>query len=177
MRLLRNVYVVPVMMCGLAACSANPPTGAEPGTPLEAGDRPVIEPPPPGAPMKPSSETAGNLSPVPDFSGQGGAPSKRWTIQIRSVGEMRHHLEFAWTNMDKRLEGEVFYRDVPTVASEHAPPIMLDGTLNTENGKKTIRVEIATEPCADDNIPYFQRVKVAVEGESELNGCGALAVY
>jgi hypothetical protein len=115
---------------------------------------------------------AGRVSPVPAFMGLG----EHFNIRIRSIGGMRHDVELTWAMGQKTARGVLMYRDAPGVP--HRGPIALEGTLDTADGAKPIRVEIVTEPCTDEaDRPHPQRVTVVVEGETTLHGCGDLAVY
>lgn len=155
----------------LAACTATTPTEA---AAPEAG--PVG--PPPGASGKLSPEMAGKVSPVPAFMGLG----EHFRIEIQSDGGqtadgLRHRVQLTWGTGTRQAEGTLFYRGTPGYTSGGAP-IALDGTLDTPVGKKTIRVEIATEACTDEaDTAHPQRVTVTVQGEAAMRGCGDLAVY
>lgn len=143
------------------------------GTTLAACSAPQTAPPAPAAPSpKVSPEIAGRVSPVPAFMGLG----EHFNIRIRSIGDMRHDVELTWAMGQKAAQGVLVYRDAPGVP--HRGPIVLDGTLDTADGAKPIRVEIVTEPCIDEaDRPHPQRVTVTLEGETTLHGCGDLAVY
>lgn len=150
----------------LAACSATAPTEAA------APDGP----PPPGASGKLSPEMVGTVSPVPAFMGQGEHLGKPWTIHLRSEGQMRHSIELIWKTEQIRSEGQLFYRGTP--GPSRGAPIALDGTLETAQGQKPIHIEITTTPCTDDtDVAYPQTVKISVQGEADLQGCGELAMY
>ena len=170
MRMQKNIFVVALAASALlAACTATAPTEAA---------APDAEPsgPPPGAAGKLSPDMVGNVSPVPAFMGQGEHLGKRWMIHIRSEGQMRHSVELIWAKEHLRREGTLFYRDAP--GPSHGALIALDGTLDSAAGKQTIRVEIATEACTDAaGARYPQRVKITLQGETGMNGCGELAVY
>ena len=115
---------------------------------------------------------ASRLSPVPAFMGLG----EHFNIRIHAIGDMRHEVELTWAMGQKTAKGSLLYRDTPGVP--HRGPIALDGTLDTADGAKKMRVEIVTESCTDDaDRPHPQRVTVEVEGESTMQGCGDLAVY
>lgn len=163
----------------LAACSATTPTGAvapETAAP-EAYTPAAASAPPPGAAGKISPDMVGKVSPVPAFKGLG----EHFNIEIRSRGErtaegMRHSVRLVWGMGTYDAEGTLFYRSAPGPA--RGAPIALDGTLQTAQGPKTIRVEIVTEACTDDaDRPHPQRVTVALQGETDMRGCGDLAVY
>jgi hypothetical protein len=170
MRMPRNMLVLALAATAvLAACTATTPTEAA------APDAPPSGPPP-GASGKLSPEMVGKVSPVPAFMGQGEHLGKRWMIHIRSEGQMRHSVELIWTREHLRREGTLFYRDTP--GPSRGAPIALDGTLDTATGKQMILVEIATEACTDDATAAFpQRVKITLQGETGMSGCGELAVY
>lgn len=149
----------------LAACSA--PPSAPPAPPA---------PPAPAAPPAPSHkispEMAGRVSPVPAFMGLG----EHFNIRIHAIGDMRHEVELTWAMGQKTAKGLLVYRDTPGVP-RHSP-ILLDGTLDTAKGTKTLRVEIVGEACTDEaDRPHMHRVTVAIDGETTLHGCGDLAVY
>ncbi|MBX3712297.1 MAG: hypothetical protein KF800_10085 [Lysobacter sp.] len=149
----------------LAACSA--PPSAPPAPPA---------PPAPAAPPAPSPkispEMAGRVSPVPAFMGLG----EHFNIRIHAIGDMRHEVELTWAMGQKTAKGVLIYRDAPGVP-RHSP-ILLDGTLDTAEGTKTLRVEIVGEACTDEaDRPHMHRVTVAIDGETTLHGCGDLAVY
>lgn len=149
----------------LAACSATAPTEAA-----------APDGPPPGASGKLSPEMVGTVSPVPAFMGQGEHMGKQWTIHLRSEGQMRHSIELNSTTEQIRSEGQLFYRGTP--GPSRGAPIALDGTLDTRQGRKAVHIEITTASCTDGtNAKYPQRVKISVEGEADLQGCGELAVY
>ena len=154
----------------LAACTATAPTEAAAPDPMPAG-------PPPGASGKLSPEMVGKVSPVPAFMGLG----EHFRIDIQSDGGQtpdgyRHRVQLTWGTGTRQAEGTLFYRS--TGASSRGAPIALDGTLDTTAGKKTIRVEIATEACTDEaDVAHPQRVSVTVQGEAVMHGCGDLAVY
>ncbi len=115
---------------------------------------------------------ASRLSPVPAFMGLG----EHFNIRINATGDMRHEVELTWAMGQKTAKGSLLYRDTPGVP--HRGPIALDGTLDTADGAKKMRVEIVTESCTDDaDRPHPQRVTVEVEGESTMQGCGDLAMY
>ena len=160
-----------MLMVALTACSATQPTAATAPTadPQEA--------PPPGASAKLSPEMVGKVSPVPAFMGQG----EHFRIQIQSEGGapadgLRHRVHLVWGMGSNDAKGTLFYRGAP--GPSRGAPIALDGTLDTAKGSRTIRVEIATEPCIDDaDVAHPQRVNVTVQGETRMTGCGELAVY
>jgi hypothetical protein len=153
----------------LAACTATAPTEAAAPEATPPG-------PPPGASGKLSPDMVGKVSPVPAFMGQGEHLGKRWMIHIRSEGQMRHRVELIWTKEHLSRDGELFYRGMP--GPSHGAPITLDGTIDTHQGRKPIHIEITTVPCTDDtNAARPQRVKISVQGDADLNGCGDLAVY
>lgn len=155
----------------LAACTATAPTEAAAPDPMPAGL-------PPGASGKLSPEMVGKVSPVPAFMGLG----EHFRIDIQSDGGQtpdgyRHRVQLTWGTGTRQAEGTLFYRGT-TGTSSRGAPIALDGTLDTTAGKKTIRVEIATEFCTDEaDVAHTQRVAVTVQGEAVMHGCGDLAVY
>lgn len=147
----------------LAACSA-PPSPAVPPPPAPAA--------PPAPSPKVSAEMASHVSPVPAFMGLG----EHFNIRIQSIGDMRHDVELTWAMGEKAAQGVLVYRGAPGVP--HRGPIALEGSLDTTEGTKPIRVEIVTEPCTDEaDRPHPQRVTVVLEGETTLQGCGELAVH
>jgi hypothetical protein len=154
----------------LAACTATTPTEAAAPDTAPAG-------PPPGASGKLSPDMVDKVSPVPAFMGQGG----HFKIDIQSEGGqtpdgLRHRVRLVRGAGTREAEGALFYRGTPGPA--HGAPIALDGTLETTTGRKTIRVEIATEACIDDAaVAHPQRVTITVQGEAAMRGCGELAVY
>ena len=157
----------------LAACSATPPTEAA----APAAPKPAASGPPPGAAGKIAPGMVGKVSPVPAFMGLG----EHFNIEIQSRGAqtaegMPHRVHLVWGMGSDDAEGTLFYRSAP--GPSRGAPIALDGTLDTAQGKKTIRVEIVTEACTDDaDRPHPQRVKIVVQGETDMQGCGDLAVY
>ncbi|MEQ1513266.1 MAG: hypothetical protein ABL934_11390 [Lysobacteraceae bacterium] len=162
-----------VLMAAITACSATqPPAAAAP-----PADAPQIPLPPPGASGKLSPEMVGKVSPVPAFMGLG----EHFRIDIQSEGGespngLRHHVQLTWGTGTQEAEGTLFYRDIR--GPSRGAPIALDGTLDTAKGKKTIRIEILTEPCTDDaDVAHPQKVTVMVQGEAAMRGCGDLAVY
>lgn len=115
---------------------------------------------------------AGRVSPMPAFMGLG----EHFNIRIRSIGDMRHDVELSWAMGEKTAQGVLVYRGAPGMP--HGGPIALDGSLDTADSAKPIRVEIVTEPCTDEaDRPHPQRVTVTIEGEATLHGCGDLAVH
>ena len=153
----------------LAACSATAPTKA-------AAPEASLSGPPPGASGKLSPEMVGTVSPVPAFMGQGDYMGKQWTIHLRSEGQMRHSVQLIWKKEHIRRYGDILYRGTP--GPSRGAPIALDGTLDTRQGRKAIHIDITTASCTDGtNAKYPQRVKISVEGEADLLGCGELAVY
>ena len=161
----------------LAACSATTPTDAvATGTAMPEASA-AASGPPPGAAGKISPDMVGKVSPVPAFKGLG----EHFNIEIQSQGEqtpegMRHSVRLVWGMGTYEGEGTLFYRSAPGPA--RGAPILLDGTLQTAQGSKTLRVEIVTEACTDDaDQPHPQRVTVALQGETGMQGCGDLAVY
>ena len=161
----------------LAACSATTPTDAvATGTAMPEASA-AASGPPPGAAGKISPDMVGKVSPVPAFKGLG----EHFNIEIQSQGEqtpegMRHSVRLVWGMGTYEGEGTLFYRSTPGPA--RGAPILLDGTLQTAQGPKTLRVEIVTEACTDDaDQPHPQRVTVALQGETGMQGCGDLAVY
>lgn len=162
-------HVTSATLLGLAACSAVPPPAPPASTAAPA--QPATTRPAPAA-AKVSPEMVGKLSPVPAFMGLG----EHFNIRIQAIGDMRHDVELSWAMGQKNARGVLMYRGAPGVP--HPGPIALDGTLDTSEGAKPIRVEIVTEPCTDEaDRPHPQRVTVTLEGETTLNGCGDLAVY
>jgi hypothetical protein len=163
MRIHKPILAITVAMSVvLAACSAIAQIEAAAPLPRASG--------------KLSPDMVNKVSPVPAFMGQGEHLGKQWTIHVRSEGQMRHRVELNWAKEQQRRDGELFYRGTP--GPSRGVPIVLDGTLDTSTGKKTIRVEIATEPCTDDaKVVHPQRAVISVLGETELSGCGELAVY
>ena len=165
-----------LLLCALAACTATPPTEAQPPGPGLAGDRATTAVPP-GASGKLSPQMVDKVSPVPAFMGHG----EHFSIKIHSQGERTadgfgHRVHLIRGSGSYEAEGTLFYRGTP--GPSRGTPILLDGTLNTTKGKRAIRVEIVTEPCTDDaDVVHPQRVKIAMHGETALNGCGELAVY
>jgi hypothetical protein len=147
----------------LAACSASAPP-APPAPPAPTA--------PPAPSPKVSPEMAVRLSPVPAFMGLG----EHFNIRIHAIGDMRHEVELTWAMGQKTAKGVLVYRDTPSVPRRS--PILLDGRLDTADGSRVLRVEIVSEACTDDaDRPHMQRVTVAIEGETPLQGCGDLAVY
>ena len=163
-----NVFLATAWM---TACSATTPTEVVAPEPATAAA------PPPGAAGKISPDMVGKVSPVPAFKGLG----EHFNIEIQSQGEqtpegMRHSVRLVWGMGTYEGEGTLFYRSAPGPA--RGAPILLDGTLQTAQGPKTLRVEIVTEACTDDaDQPHPQRVTVALQGETGMQGCGDLAVY
>ena len=143
------------------------------GTTLAACSAPQTATPAPPAPSpKVSPEMAGRVSPVPAFRGLG----EHFNIRIHAIGDMRHEVELTWAMGQKTAKGVLVYRDAPGVP--HRGPILLDGTLDTAEGAKALRVEIVGEACTDEaDRPHMHRVTVAIDGETTLHGCGDLAVY
>lgn len=174
-----------LLMSVLVACSAATPTDAtapdaaatESAAPDASTPAVASAGPPPGAAGKISPDMVGKVSPVPAFKGLG----EHFNIEIQSQGEqtpegMRHSVRLVWGMGTYEGEGTLFYRSAPGPA--RGAPILLDGTLQTAQGPKTIRVEITTEACTDDaDRPHPQRVTVALQGETGMQGCGDLAVY
>ncbi len=154
----------------LVACTATTPTEAAAPDQTPSG-------PPPGASGKLSPEMVGKVSPVPAFMGQG----EHFRIDIQSEGGqtpdgLRHRVHLVWGMGTYDAEGTLFIRG--KAGPSHGAPIALDGTLDTAKGPKTLRVEIITEACTDDaDVAHPQRVKITLQGESAMNGCGDLAVY
>lgn len=171
---IRTTFAV-LMMMALTACSATTPTEA--AAPAAVGPEAATSGPPPGASGKISPGMVGKVSPVPAFKGLG----EHFNIEIQSEGGqtaegMRHRVHLVWGMGTYDAEGTLFYRSTP--GPSRGAPILLDGTLETAKGQKTIRVEIVTEACTDDaDRAHPQRVKVALQGETEMHGCGDLAVY
>ena len=154
-----------VLSIVLAACSATAPTEAAAPTG-----------PPPGASGKLSPDMVGKVSPVPAFMGQGEYMGKQWTIHLRSEGQMRHSVQLIWKKEHIRRYGDMFYRGTP--GPSRGAPIALDGSLDTRQGRRAILIEITTASCTDGtNAKHPQRVKISVQGEADLQGCGELAVY
>lgn len=176
---IRTTFAV-LMMMALTACSATTPTDA--AAPAAVGPEGTASGPPPGAAGKISPGMAGKVSPVPAFMGLG----EHFNIEIQSQGGqtaegMHHRVHLVWGMGSYDAEGTLFYRSTPdrsTPGLSRGAPIALEGTLDTAQGKKTIRVEIITEACTDDaDRPHPQRVKIALQGEADMQGCGDLAVY
>lgn len=171
---IRTTFAV-LMTMALTACSATTPTEA--AAPAAVGPEAAASQPPPGASGKISPGMVGKVSPVPAFMGLG----EHFNIQIQSRGGqtaegMPHRVHLVWGMGSYDAEGTLFYRSAP--GPSRGAPILLDGTLDTAQGKKTIRVEIVTEACTDDaDKPHTQRVKIVVQGETDMQGCGDLAVY
>ncbi|NOT88065.1 MAG: hypothetical protein HOP03_07775 [Lysobacter sp.] len=162
-----------VLIAALTACTATQPqAAAAPPT-----DPPQASPPPPGASGKISADMVDKVSPVAAFRGLG----EHFNIEIQSEGGptadgLRHRVHLAWGMGTHEADGTLFYRDTPGPA--RGAPIALDGTLDTAKGKQAIRVEIVTAACTDDaDVVHPQRVKIALQGESAMAGCGDLAVY
>jgi len=161
---IRTTFAVLLAM-SLTACSATTTTEA------------ATSGPPPGASGKLSPGMVGMVSPVPAFKGLG----EHFSIEIQSRGGqtaegMPHRVHLVWGMGSHDAEGTLFYRNAP--GPSRGAPILLDGTLDTAQGKKTIRVEIVSEACTDDaDRPHPQRVKIVVQGETGMQGCGDLAVY
>ncbi len=159
----------------LAACSATTPTDTA-ATPSAPADAPTSGPPA-GASGKISPGMVGKVSPVPAFMGLG----EHFNIEIQSEGGqtaegMPHRVHLVWGMGTYDAEGTLFYRSTP--GPSRGASIALDGTLETANGQKTIRVEIVTEPCTDDDDrAHPQRVTIVLQGEADMHGCGDLAVY
>ncbi len=166
---IRTTFAALLMMT-LTACSATTPTEAAAPEAASPG-------PPPGAAGKLSPGMVGKVSPVPAFMGLG----EHFNIEIQSRGGqtaegMPHRVHLVWGMGSYDAEGILFYRSAP--GPSRGAPILLDGTLDTAQGKKTIRVEIVSEACTDDaDRPHPQRVKIVVQGETGMQGCGDLAVY
>lgn len=166
---IRTTFAALLLMT-LTACSATTPTEAAAPEAASPG-------PPPGAAGKLSPGMVGKVSPVPAFMGLG----EHFNIEIQSRGGqtaegMPHRVHLVWGMGSYDAEGTLFYRSAP--GPSRGAPIALDGTLDTAQGKKTIRVEIVTEACTDDaDRPHPQRVKIVVQGETDMQGCGDLAVY
>ena len=185
---IRTIFAVLPMLV-LAACSAATPSDtavsemAKPHSSAPAAS----SGPPPGAAGKISPDMVGKVSPVAAFKGLG----EYFNIEIQSQGGqtaegMRHRVHLIWGTPVSAVgthdaEGTLFYRSTPDRSmpdTVRGAPILLDGTLQTAQGPKTIRVEITTEACTDDaDQPHPQRVKIALQGETGMQGCGDLAVY
>lgn len=89
---------------------------------------------------------------------------------------MRHRVHLVWGMGTREAEGTLFHRN--TSGAAPGAPILLDGTLETAQGRKTIQVDIVAESCTgDDDRAHPQRVKIALQGETDVHGCGDLAVY
>ncbi|MDQ3510098.1 MAG: hypothetical protein M3414_00110, partial [Pseudomonadota bacterium] len=105
---------------------------------------------------------------------------EHFNIEIESQGGqtaegMRHRVRLVWGMGSYDAEGTLFHRGTP---GPRGAPIMLDGTLDTAQGRKAIQIGIATEACTDDaDRAHPQRVLVIVQGEGEMRGCGNLAMY
>ena len=165
----RMVALTSALSFVLAACSATTPTDA-------AAPEAVPSVPPPGASGKLSPDMVDKVSPVPAFMGLGERNGKQWMIHLRSEGQMRHSVQLIWKKEHIRRDGDMFYRGTP--GPSHGAPIALDGTLDTTQGRKAIHIEITTTPCTGDtDVAYPQAVKISVQGEADLKGCGELAVY
>jgi hypothetical protein len=162
-----------MLMVAMTACSATQPTAAT----APSADSPQATLPPPGASAKLSPDMVGKVSPVPAFMGQG----EHFRIQIQSEGGesadgLRHRVHLVWGMGSDDARGTLFYRGAP--GPSRGAPIALDGSLVTAKGSRTIRVEIATEPCIDDaDVAHPQRVNITLQGEIKMTGCGELAVY
>ncbi len=185
MRIRTTVAMLLIML--LTACSAARPTDA--AAPVTAApeaaapDAPMpAATPPPGAAGKMSPDMVGKVSPVPAFKGLG----EHFNIEIQSLGEqtsegMRHSVRLIWGMGTHEAEGTVFYRNAPgrsMPGPARGAPILLEGTLETAQGRKAIRVDIVTERCTDDaDRAHPQRVKIALQDETDMHGCGDLAVY
>lgn len=156
-----------LLTLAMAACNAAQPTAPEQAPQM----------PPPGASGKLSPDMVGKVSPVPAFMGLG----EHFSIEIQSQGGqtadgMRHRVRLVRGMGSEQAEGTLYYRGSP--GPSRGAPIMLQGSLDTAKGQKTMLVEIATEACTDDaDIVHPQRVKIALQGEPQMNGCGDLAVY
>ena len=166
----RMVALTSALSFVLAACSATTPTEA-------AAPEAVPSVPPPGASGKLSPDMVDKVSPVPAFMGLG----EHFNIEIKSQGEqstggMRHHVRLVRGTGSEQAEGMLYYRGTP--GPSRGAPIVLAGNLDTAQGSKTVRVEIFTEACTDDaDVAHPQRVKIVLQGETDMNGCGDLAVY
>lgn len=172
---IRTTFAV-LMMMSLTACSATTaPTEAV--APVAVGAEAATSGPPPGASGKISPDMVGKVSPVPAFIGLG----EHFNIEIQSDGGptaqgMRHRVHLVWGMGTYDAEGILFYRSAP--GPSRGAPIALDGSLQTAQGQKTIRVEIITEACTDDaDRPHPQRMKITLQGAADMHGCGDLAVY
>lgn len=174
---IRTILTALSMMV-LTACSAATPTNtvaaSETATPDASA---AANGPPPGASGKISPDMVGKISPVPAFMGLG----EHFSIEIQSQGEqttegMRHRVRLVLGMGSEESEGTVYFRGTP--GPSRGAAIVLEGNLETAQGQKTIRVEIITEACVDDaDVAHPQRVKILLQGEAEMNGCGDLAVY
>ncbi len=179
--------VAMLLMMLLTACSAATqtdaaaPVTAVPETATPNASTPAAGPPP-GAAGKISPDMVGKVSPVPAFMGLG----EHFHIEIQSLGEqtaegMRHRVHLVWGMGTHEAEGTLFYRSAPDRSMPgpaRGAPILLDGTLETAQGPKSLRVDIITEACTDDaDRPHPQRVTIALQGETGMQGCGDLAVY
>ena len=173
----RNLFALSMAVSGIVACSATPSSQAHAPAAETMQAQPTATRPPSGASGKLAPEMVGKVSPVPAFMGQGGRGTKRWTIDIHSEGEMRHRVDLIWTQTHRRLQGSVFYRDAPT-PSTHGAPIALDGSLDTAKGPRKVRIDILTETCTDETkTAYPQRVRITLQDQPIMDGCGELAVY
>ena len=163
---MRPVLSTAVLSLSLAACAA---TDADKGAP-PADPKPVASSEGPSAKIAPGQ--VGKVSPVPAFKGLG----EHWSVEIQATGDDDHTVALVWGSGSYRASGHARYLGQPADAPSSL--ILLNGSLETAQGAKSMTVEIARKDCIDDaDRPHQHSVRVLVEGMDVLQGCGDLAVY
>jgi len=167
---MRALPVAIIALLLAAACAPAPKAGdpqaansqavnarADAALPAAMGKR---APPPPGE----------QVSPVIAFRGH----AEHWSLQVENAGGYAHSVDFSWGSGSQRATGSLQYQAQPGAVA--GAPILLEGSVDTEAGRRAMRVEITPATCTDDaDQAYTHSVRVSVDGMAPMLGCGELA--
>jgi len=166
---MRLFIVMFLSMPAFAACTATPKASEAErpavGIQQEANTAPAAMAK--RAPPKPGER----ISPVIAFRGL----AEHWNIEIENEEDYRHSVDFIWGSGSHHASGTLHYE--PQSSDAASGRLVLSGILATDAGARTMRVEITPMPCTDDaDQAHDHSVQITVEGMSQMQGCGDLAL-
>lgn len=169
---MRALPVTIIALLLAAGCAPAPKAGDPRADDQQAIDaRANAAPAPPVAMGKRAPPQPGEqVSPVIAFRGH----AEHWSIRIENAGGYAHDVDFTWGMGSQHASGSLQYQAQPGAVA--GAPILLEGSLDSEAGRRTMRVEITPAACTDDaDRVYPHSVRVTVEGMAQMLGCGELA--
>ena len=164
---MRAVSVATIALLLASACVPAPKAGDPDAGGPQSGTAPV---PPIAMGKRAPPQPGEQVSPVIAFRGH----AEHWSIQIENAGGYAHAVDFTWSSGSEHATGTLQYR--PTPGTAEAAPVLLEGSLDTDAGRRAMRVRITPAACTDDADRVFpHQLQVTVEGMGPMHGCGELA--